>query len=423
MDKNKQSESSINIAQLQLKTVMDLTQDGILILSSKGFVLDANQQLNQWIGLKPKEIIGKHLLTLSFISNDQKKIIAKNFANRFLGKKIEPYQLELISKKGEIIISQVTAKVVTNPTNKEKIDVVVLSNLNKQSDMMKMASLAEKKYKNLFNQMNDGVAIYQVSDDGQVFTFLDINTAGEKLDNLKKEDLINKDVTKIFPGIEQMGLLDVFKKVWQTGESIKHPVSQYKDNKISFWRENFVYKIADNQIVTIYKDLSIEKHAQAEIEYNQAIQKSITESTDDSISLIDTKLKYIHANPKHLKRIGQKLDQVINKKYENFHNTETIKKIKEAVEQANQTKKSSTFEYLSNRDDKYYLVTVSPVINNDKIEAYSVIAKDINDQKSNELKIKNQLEDMEKLNQLMVGRELKMIELKNQIKILEKNAK
>ena len=71
--------------------------------------------------------------------------------------------------------------------------------------------------------MRNGVAVYQPINSGEDFIFLDFNKAGERIDNVKRENVIGKSVLKIFPGIKEFGLFDVLQRVWTTGQSEHHP--------------------------------------------------------------------------------------------------------------------------------------------------------------------------------------------------------
>ena len=102
---------------------------------------------------------------------------------------------------------------------------------------------SEKKFKNLFDNMNSGVAVYEAVSNGEDFIFNDVNKAGELIDNIKKEDLFGKSVLKMFPGVRDFGLFDVFQRVWKTGRPERHPVGQYKDERITGWRDNFIYNM------------------------------------------------------------------------------------------------------------------------------------------------------------------------------------
>jgi PAS domain S-box-containing protein len=118
---------------------------------------------------------------------------------------------------------------------------------------------SEKRYRELVNYMSSGVAVFESVDNGKDFIFKDFNQAAESIDKIKKEDLIGKSITEVFPGIKAFGLFEVLHNVWKTGQSQHHPVSMYRDNRISAWRENYVYKLPSGEIVAVYDDVTEQK--------------------------------------------------------------------------------------------------------------------------------------------------------------------
>ncbi len=123
---------------------------------------------------------------------------------------------------------------------------------------------SESFYRQLFEHSSSGVAVYEAVDSGQDFIFKDFNAAGEKIDNINRDTMLGHRITEIFPGIEEFGLLDVLRQVWQTGEPALHPVSLYKDEKIQGWRENRVYKLPTGEVVSVYDDITKEKQLEEE---------------------------------------------------------------------------------------------------------------------------------------------------------------
>jgi PAS domain S-box-containing protein len=120
----------------------------------------------------------------------------------------------------------------------------------------------QAKFKALFDNVCSGVAIYEARNDGEEFVFVDFNPAAEEIDHIKKEELIGKSVTEVFPGVREFGLFDVFQRVYKTGTPEHHPVSVYKDERIAGWRENYVYRLPSGQIVAIYDDVSARKRTE-----------------------------------------------------------------------------------------------------------------------------------------------------------------
>jgi len=124
---------------------------------------------------------------------------------------------------------------------------------------------SEARYRGLFDNMSSGVAVYEAVEEGSDFVFKDFNRSAERIENIRKEELLGRRVTEVFPGVKDFGLLEVFRNVWKTGEPSFLPITFYKDNRIEGWRENRVLKLPTGEVVAVYDDVTARKQAEAEI--------------------------------------------------------------------------------------------------------------------------------------------------------------
>jgi diguanylate cyclase (GGDEF)-like protein/PAS domain S-box-containing protein len=121
---------------------------------------------------------------------------------------------------------------------------------------------SEVRYRELFENMGDGVALYRVVGDAEDFAFLEINRSAEKILRIDRDSLIGRSVGEMFPGFEEIGLLDVFREVWRTGTSRYHPTRHYVDGRLDLWADNYVIRLPNGEIVSIFEDLTTQKRAE-----------------------------------------------------------------------------------------------------------------------------------------------------------------
>ncbi|MEO5375845.1 MAG: ATP-binding protein [Alphaproteobacteria bacterium] len=145
----------------------------------------------------------------------------------------------------------------------EPLLFLMVIDVTEQMRAVEKLKTSEVRFRQLFNAMNSGAVVYEAVDDGADFVFRDFNATAEKIDGAKREDLLNRRVTEAFPGIREMGLLDVFTRVWKGGTAELYPQSYYSDGRISGWRENFVTRLDTGELVVIYDDVTHRKQAEA----------------------------------------------------------------------------------------------------------------------------------------------------------------
>ncbi|MCP4350092.1 MAG: PAS domain S-box protein [Desulfobacterales bacterium] len=153
--------------------------------------------------------------------------------------------------------------------------------------MVKKRKQSETRYKALFENMMDGVAVYQPVKNGEDFVFVDFNRAAEKISNVKKDAVIGQSVLKFFPGVRDFGLFDVFQKVFRTGEPHLHPVALYKDEHISHFSENSVFRLPSGEIIAVYSDDTDRKVAEEALKKTKNYLDNIINSSPSAIIGVD----------------------------------------------------------------------------------------------------------------------------------------
>ena len=142
----------------------------------------------------------------------------------------------------------------------------------------------EARLSALFEHMGSGVAVYRPSADGQDFVFSAFNRAAENIERIGRDQVIGKALTEVFPGAADFGVLDVFRRVWRSGEAEHFPLTFYQDGRISGWRENYVYKLPSGEIVAIYDDVSERRQS----EENLRLAAKVFESSAEGIVITDS---------------------------------------------------------------------------------------------------------------------------------------
>lgn len=124
---------------------------------------------------------------------------------------------------------------------------------------------SEQRFRELFENMSSGVAVYEAVDEARDFMFLAFNAAGERIEQIPREQVLGRRVTEVFPGVVDLGLLDILRRVWRTGQPETHPAAEYRDGRLAGWRENRVYKLPSGEIVAVYDDVTEQKKAEKKL--------------------------------------------------------------------------------------------------------------------------------------------------------------
>lgn len=156
------------------------------------------------------------------------------------------------------------------------------------------------------------VVVYRYKDGA--FIFVDVNKQVEVTEGIKKEEVLGRRLCDVFPGVKSFGLLDVLLRVSKQGGNETFEKAFYKDERISGWRKNKIFKLPNGDIMAIYEDLTLMKKLEEESDqYKQQLQElgSILDHTMNEVFIFDVDtLLFTYVNQSAQDNIGYNLDEL-----------------------------------------------------------------------------------------------------------------
>ncbi len=252
----------------KFRSMSNHTKDALIMMDDDGNISFWNAAAEKIFGYSAQEVMGKELHTFIAppIYYEAFKKVFKHFRETGEGAMVgETRELVALRKGGsefpvELALSSLKLR-------NRWYGVGIARDITERKQAEEILRESESRLIDMFENLSSGVAIYHASTDGQTFTITAFNKAAERIENKRREDLIGKNVLDVFPGITEFGLLDVFRRVLKRGIAEHFPVSFYQDGRISGWRENYIYKLPNGEIVAIYDDVTKEKQADERIHY------------------------------------------------------------------------------------------------------------------------------------------------------------
>ncbi|MHA1489057.1 MAG: PAS domain S-box protein [Promethearchaeota archaeon] len=180
---------------------------------------------------------------------------------------------------------------------------------------------SEERYKEIFNNIISGVAVFEAVNEGEDFIFMDFNLAGEKIEKVKKEEIIGKKVTEAFPGVKDFGIFKIYQRVYKTGKPEFHTEAICSNDKYSVeWRELYVYKSSSGEIVAVFDNITNRKQAELKIKESEEKYRLLFEGYPNMILLVDLNGKIIDVNPAMLKFFGTVKEHLIQHDFREIDN-------------------------------------------------------------------------------------------------------
>ena len=180
----------------------------------------------------------------------------------------------------------------------------VTSDITERKQAEQKLHESERRYRELFENTNSGVAVYQVVDEGRDFIFKDFNRAGEKIDNDRRERLIGRSILEMRPGVKEFGLLEAMRQVWQTGQAVFLPATHYKDDHLDAWYENFIYCISPDEIATVFENITERKEVEEKLRSSENKYHQLFEAAPIGIILANLHGEILEVNPAVVQILG-----------------------------------------------------------------------------------------------------------------------
>nr|WP_319374524.1 PAS domain S-box protein [uncultured Methanobacterium sp.] len=300
----KKAEEALIKSEEKYRTIFENVQDVFFQTDIKGKIIEISPSVERYFGIKPNELVGRHVDML-YLNPDDRKTLLKVLQEKG---EVSDYEITLRGIEKELVYISANVHFILDSSNQPIGIEGVLRDITGRKLVEESLKNSEAEYRAIFENSKSAVAVYNAVDNGSNFIFKDFNQAAEKIEQIKRENVIGRKITEVFPGVVEFGIFEVFQRVWRTGKPGKLPVSIYKDERIWGWRENYVYKLPSGDIVTVYDDLTEIKQYEEELEKNQSRLKSLVRilqyrgesveeffdyALEEAIQLTESKIGYI----------------------------------------------------------------------------------------------------------------------------------
>ncbi|MCW4005523.1 MAG: PAS domain S-box protein [Candidatus Bathyarchaeota archaeon] len=273
--------------------------------------------------------------------------------------------------------------------------VQVCDRVNAHKKLLK----SEKQFRQLFSNMPSGVAVYEAVNNGEDFAFVDLNKAAEKIDQVAKNEIVGRKVTEAFPGVKDIGLFAVFQRVWRTGKPEHLPAAIYNDGSDSgVWRENWVFKLPNGNLVAIYNDVTACKKAETVLKQSQKRFRELADALPEMVYEADTRGVVVYMNQRGYELTGY-TEQYLKKEMRLFDLFSPVdsKKTKSA-DAALSGPLRGEFWVKKNAGDLFPVVLESvPVFSEGKVAGVRGVAIDLTEIKHKEKLLESKAQECQKI--------------------------
>lgn len=324
------AEERLRKSEEKYRTILRSIEDGYFEVDLSGNLTFCNDSLCKILGYSRDDLVGMN--NRHYTDKEDVKEVYQTFNEIYrTGDSAKAFDWKIIRKNGDVGYIEASVSLMRDEDGLPKGFQGVVRDITERKLTRKKLMESEERFRDLFDSMSSGVVVYEAKEDGKDFVFMDINRAGERIDKIKKEEVLGESVLTIFPGIKDFGLFEVLQRVWKTGRSEHHPVSIYQDERLSGWRENFVYKLPSGEIVALYSDETERKQAEKAVHRENAKLRAMISGMEEGVIFADANNVIVEVNGYFCSFVGKKRDELLGRQLEEFHTDELMEKVQNHI--------------------------------------------------------------------------------------------
>ncbi|MBW1744643.1 MAG: PAS domain S-box protein, partial [Deltaproteobacteria bacterium] len=245
--------------------------------------------------------------------------------------------------------------------------------------------ISEERLKSILDSVQTGIVVV----DPETHTIVDVNPVAANMIGASREEILNRTCHKyICPaGRGECPITDLGQKVDMSERMLLRA-----DGSSVPIIKTVVSVLLDGRphLLESFLDITERKHTEDALRASEEEYRSLVESTEDSVYLVDADCTYLFMNEKHLSRFGLPEEEVLGSPYSNFHSEQETKEFFSRVTEVTETNRSLWHEFRSQRDGSYFLRTLSPVKGTDgETIAVTVVTKDSTERKRLEAQLQH----------------------------------
>ena len=330
----RKSQDNLNRVSSFQEKIIENASVWVMAVDINGIVHLWNTAAELISGYQKEEVLGEKTIWKSMHPDPKTgEMIMHTILNAISsGTELKSFETPIQAKNGDKRIISWNIKELPEIKDEDKKYLAIGIDITEKVESRRELKKSRERWAEIFSKSLNPIALYQAVDDGADFVFTDINPALERVEKLPKEEVVGRKITEIFPGAREVGLLDILKRVYKTGNPEHPEPSFYKDDRIEGWRNNMIYQLSTGELVATYEDVTDRVRAEALIKEKHDYLESLISIANVPILTWNTSLEVTRINHACESLIGRPSEEVLGRSLMTFTPDDQAERIMELLQ-------------------------------------------------------------------------------------------
>ncbi len=233
--------------------IKSINPDTLLVINEDRDIFKCNEAIEQTFGYSKDEVVGKKT---DFLYYDRRVTPGQGSEIHDAIEQFGYHIGEAIGRRkdGEEIALEITSANL----KAQKGAVLLIRDITEKKLAQECLKKSEQKYRALFTNMHDGLAIFQPlqdhDDEIKDFEFIECNKAFERLTGLSRDEITGETLCSLFPEVENSKF---FKKFTEVADGVEMSTKfDYFLPSVSRYYDIAVFRQVDCSIAALFRDIT-----------------------------------------------------------------------------------------------------------------------------------------------------------------------
>ena len=223
----------------------------------------------------------------------------------------------MMTPSGEVRLLNTRKVPVLDDRGEPELLLIVSEDVTAHVRAEEARRISDERYRELFDSVFSVITILR-SEDGVDFTIEDCNRSSLATIDLPREQVVGRNAAEVFPPFADIGLLDVFRKVWRTGEPEVIPELHFEGPDGPRWYSGRVFQLPSGEIVGLANDLTPARAAEQARRAADARYKRFVETSLEWIWEDDSDGIIVYVNPRMAEMLGYTPEEMVGRANTDF---------------------------------------------------------------------------------------------------------